>query len=139
MDNFRAARDEVGASMLAAAGPEHFYKAQELGLKKETLGLQREELAAKKPLYAAQANQANAHASVYSNMLQTAKESKEAGKAMQPFLDEFAQMTPEDQAGSKGQAVLLKGATAGAQKSKDLAGIVSMPVSYTHLTLPTID
>ena len=45
---------------------------------------------------------------------------------MQPFLDEFAQLTPEDQAGAKGQAVLLKGATAGAQKSKDLSGIVSM-------------
>lgn len=126
MDTFRLARDEVGASMLAAAGPEHFYKTQELGLKKQTLGLQREELNAKKPLYAAQANQANAHASVYGNMLQTAKDSKEAGKAMQPFLDEFAQMTPEEQAGSKGQAVLLKGATAGAQKSKDLAGIVTM-------------
>lgn len=126
MDTFRLARDEVGASMLAAAGPEHFYKAQELGLKKQTLGLQREELNAKKPLYAAQANQANAHASVYGNMLQTAKDNKEAGKAMQPFLDEFAQMTPEEQAGSKGQAVLLKGATAGAQKSKDLAGIVTM-------------
>lgn len=126
MDTFNKARDAVGSSMLMAAGPEHYYKGQELGLKREELGLKGKELDAKIPLYRAQANQANAHASVYNNMLQTAKDSKEAGKAMEPYLKEFADMTPEDQAGSKGQAVLLKGATAGAQKSKDLAGIVTM-------------
>jgi hypothetical protein len=126
LQTFTLARDKVGMSMLASAGADSFYKTQELGLKQQGVALQREELAAKKPLFAAQANQANMHANVYGNMLQTAKDSKEAGKAMQPFLDEFAAMTPEDQAGSKGQAVLLKGATAGAQKSKDLAGIVTM-------------
>lgn len=126
MDNFRLARDEVGASMLAAAGPEHFYKSQELGLKQREVGIKEKLLPSEIAKNTAAANQANAHASVYGNMLQTAKDNKEAGKAMQSFLDEFAQMTPEEQAGSKGQAVLLKGATAGAQKSKDLAGIVTM-------------
>lgn len=126
MDTFRLARDEVGASMLAAAGPEHFYKAKELGLKGREVGVKEalvpSEIAKNKAL----ANQANTHASVYGNMLQTAKDSKEAGKAMQPYLDEFAALTPEEQAGAKGQGILLKGATAGAQKSKDLAGIVTM-------------
>ena len=125
LKTFAQARDLVGSSMLMSSGPEHFYKGQELGLKREELGLKSKELDAKIPLYSAQAGLANAHAGVYSNMLQTAKDNKEAGKAMQPFLDEFAQLTPEEQAGSRGQAILLKGATAGAQKSKDLSTLVT--------------
>ena len=127
-----AALKSVAFSRFSAM-PGKFKDSAELGLKQEEVGLKGREVGLKEKLLPSEiaknmgaANQANMHASVYSNMLQTAKDSKEAGKAMQPFLDEFAQMTPEDQNGPKGQAVLLKGATAGAQKSKDLAGIVSM-------------
>lgn len=122
---FGQARDLVGSSMLMSSGPEHFYKGQELGIKREELGLKGKELDAKIPLYKAQAGLASAHAGVYTNMLETAKSNKEAGKAMEPYLKEFAELTPEDQAGSKGQAILLKGATAGAQKSKDLSSLVT--------------
>lgn len=122
---FGQARDLVGSSMLMASGPEHFYKGQELGLKREELGLKGKELDAKIPLYKAQAGLASAHAGVYNNMLETAKSNKEAGKAMEPYLKEFAELSAEDQAGSKGQAILLKGATVGAQKSKDLSTLVT--------------
>ena len=125
METFNQARDVVGSSMLMAAGPEHWYKGQELGIKQKELGLKGKELDAKIPLYKAQAGLASAHAGVYNNMLETAKTNKEAGKAMEPFLKEFSELSPEDQAGSKGQAVLLRGATAGAQKSKDLSTLVT--------------
>lgn len=126
MQTFNLARDEVGAAMLAAAGPEHFYKAREYGLKAREVDLKGKELNAKIPLYNAQAGLASAHAGVFNNMLEAAKTNKAAGEAMKPFLDEFAALSEEDQLGQKGQAVLLKGATAGASKSKDLAGVVSM-------------
>jgi hypothetical protein len=126
LETFGQARDLVGSSMLMASGPEHFYKGQELGLKVKELGLKGKELDAKIPLYKAQAGLASAHTGVYNNMLDTAKTNKEAGAAMKPYLDEFAALSEEDQLGAKGQAVLLKGATAGASKSKDLAGVVTM-------------
>lgn len=125
LKTFAQARDLVGSSMLMSSGPEHFYKGQELGMKREELGLKSKELDAKIPLYRAQANQANAHAGVFSNMLQTARDNKEAGKAMQPYIDEFAALSEEDQAGQKGQAILMKGAVAGAQKSKDMGALVT--------------
>lgn len=126
LETFGQARDLVGSSMLMASGPEHFYKGQELGLKAKELGLKGKELDAKIPLYKAQAGLASAHTGVYNNMLDTAKTNKEAGAAMKPYLDEFAALSEEDQLGAKGQAVLLKGATAGASKSKDLASVVTM-------------
>ena len=126
LETFGQARDLVGASMLMASGPEHFYKGQELGLKQKELGLKGKELDAKIPLYKAQAGLAAAHTGVYNNMLDAAKTNKAAGEAMKPYLDEFAALSEEDQLGQKGQAVLLKGATAGASKSKDLAGVVTM-------------
>lgn len=116
-----------------SALPGKFKESAELGLRKTEVDLKGREVTAKEKLLPSEiakneatAAQARAHAGVYNNLLTTAKENRAAGEAMKPFLDEFAQMTPEEQAGSKGQAVLLKGATAGAQKSKDLAGIVSM-------------
>lgn len=126
MQTFNQARDLVGSSMLMASGPEHYYKGQELGIKQKELGLKGKELDAKIPLYKAQAGLAAAHTGVYNNMLEAAKTNKAAGEAMKPYLDEFAALSEEDQLGQKGQAVLLKGATAGASKSKDLAGVVTM-------------
>lgn len=116
-----------------SALPGKFKESEELGMRKTEVDLKGKEVGFKEKLLPSEiaknnaaANQANAHAGVYRNLLDTAKTNKEAAAAMKPFLDEFAEMTPEEQAGSKGQAILLKGATAGAQKSKDLSGIVSM-------------
>lgn len=115
-----------------AALPGKFKESEELGLRKTEVGLKGREVVVKEKLLPSEiaknnaaANQANAHAGVYNNLLDTAKTNKAAGEAMKPFLDEFAALTAEEQTGSKGQAVLLKAATAGAQKSKDLAGIVA--------------
>jgi hypothetical protein len=126
LNTIQAMTQKWTGAMMASSSPASWWKSREEDLKSREVGAKEALVPSEIAKNKAVANQANAHASVYGNMLQTAKESKEAGKAMQPFLDEFAQMTPEDQAGAKGQAVLLKGATAGAQKSKDLAGIVSM-------------
>lgn len=71
------------------------------------------------------ANASNAHAAVYNNMLTLAKENKAAGEAMKPFIKEFGDMTPEDQQGSKGIAVLTAGAAAAAKKTGDITGIIS--------------
>jgi len=101
-------------------------KAKEVDLKGKEVGFKERLLPSEIAKNEATAAQARAHAGVYNNLLTTAKENRAAGEAMKPFLEEFAALTPEEQAGSKGQAVLLKGATAGAQKSKDLAGVVSM-------------
>jgi hypothetical protein len=113
--------------------PGKFKESEELGMRKTEVELKGKEFGLKEKLLPSEiaknnaaAAQANAHAGVYRNLLDTAKTNKEAAAAMEPFLKEFAEMTPEEQAGSRGQAILLKGATAGAQKSKDLAGIVSM-------------
>lgn len=48
---FNMARDEVGASMLAAAGPEHFYKAREYGLKSREVAAKEGELGVHKEFY----------------------------------------------------------------------------------------
>lgn len=48
---FNLARDEVGASMLAAAGPEHFYKAREFGLKSREVAAKEGELGVHKEFY----------------------------------------------------------------------------------------
>jgi hypothetical protein len=126
MQTFNAARDEVGASMLAAAGPEHFYKSREYGLKSREVGAKEALIPSEIAKNNAVANQANAHASVFSNMLQASKDNKAAGEAMKPFIDKFSALTPEQQAGSEGQALLMQGATAGAKVSKDLTGLVTM-------------
>jgi hypothetical protein len=73
----------------------------------------------------AAANASNAHAAVFGNMLQAAKDNKAAGEAMKPFIEKFSALTPEQQAGPEGQAILMQGATAGAKVSKDLSGLVA--------------
>ena len=114
-----------GDLMMKSASPANYWKSRETDLKAREVKVKEDLVPSEIAKNKAVANQANAHASVYGNMLQTAKDNKEAGKAMQPFIDEFAALTPEEQAGEKGQAVLLRGATAGAKVSKDLAGLVS--------------
>lgn len=115
-----------GDLMMNSSNPANYWKSREHDLKSREVKVKEDLVPSEIAKNKAVANQANAHAGVYNNLLETAKTSKEANKAMEPFLKEFADLTPEEQAGPKGQAVLLKGATAGAKVSKDLTGIVSM-------------
>lgn len=112
--------------------PGKFKEGMELGLRQEEVGYKGREVGVKEALLPSEiaknnaaANQANAHAGVFNNMLTVAKQNQEAGAAMKPFIDQFAALTPEQQAGPEGQAILLKGAVAGAQKSKDMASLVA--------------
>ena len=94
-------------------------------------GLSRDELNAKRPLYAAQAAQATAHAGVYNNMLEVAKTNKEAGAAMQPFLDKIAGLAdPTGADKAEAERLMLQAAAAGATKSKDVAAL------YTQMQKP---
>lgn len=139
LNTIQAMTEKWTGAMMASSSPASWWKNMEMDLKKKEVDLKGKEVDLKGKEVGfkerllpseiakneATAAQARAHAGVYNNLLTTAKENRAAGDAMKPFLDEFAALTPEEQAGSKGQAVLLKGATAGAQKSKDLAGIVA--------------
>lgn len=139
LNTLQAMTEKWTGAMMASSSPASWWKNMEMDLKKKEVDLKGREVDLKGKEVGfkerllpseiaknnAAANQANAHAGVYNNLLTTAKENRAAGEAMKPFLEEFAALTPEEQAGSKGQAVLLKGATAGAQKSKDLSGLVA--------------
>jgi hypothetical protein len=90
-----------------SALPGKFKESAELGLRKTEVDLKGREVTAKEKLLPSEiakneatAAQARAHAGVYNNLLTTAKENRAAGEAMKPFLDEFAQMTPEGPSGS---------------------------------------
>lgn len=93
-----------------------------------------DELAAKKKAgtFEATANQANAaaksstaHAALYNSMATVAKTNAEAGTVIKPYLEKYSKMTPEQQAGAEGQAVLLEAATAAAKKTGDITGILN--------------
>lgn len=126
LDTIQALTQKWAGAMMASSSPASWWKSREEDIKNREVGVKEalvpSEIAKNKAL----ANQANMHASMYGNMLQTAKENKAAGEAMKPFLDKFSALTPEQQAGAEGQAVLMQGATAGAKVSKDLSGIVAM-------------
>lgn len=125
----------------------NFGKGIEFDLKSREVGVRERELAEKVKvgLFKAQANQANAaasassaHASVYQNMLRLANDNRAAGEAMKPFIDDFKNLTPEDQAGAKGQSILLQAATAAARKTNDVTGIISAlkkPDADTKITV----
>jgi hypothetical protein len=93
-----------------------------------------DELAAKKKAgtFEATANQANAaanasnaNANLHNRLADVAKSNAEAGAAMKPYMEEFSKLTPEQQNGPEGQAVLLKAATAAAKKSGDITGLIN--------------
>jgi len=71
------------------------------------------------------ANASNAHASLYQNMVKVANSSMEGAEVMKPFLKEFSELDEKDQAGDKGRALLIQGATAAAKKSGDITGIIN--------------
>lgn len=71
------------------------------------------------------ANQANAHAAVFKNMVDLAKSNKEAGEAVKETLAKYEALTDEEKTGPKGQQVLIDGAVAAAKKTGDLTGIMN--------------
>jgi len=127
--------------MMASSSPDSYWKNKEQDLKEKTLAIQGRQVAVSEKelkekmdvgLFRAQANQANAagnasneHANLYKNMIRLASENREAGQAMKPFIEEFAKLTPEEQAGTKGQGILLSAATSAARKTGDITGIIS--------------
>jgi hypothetical protein len=133
--------DHMKSQFMMMLGSPEAYLAQanketELGLKKkeventgkyqDVMGAAATKTAANGAITAgATAELSHAHAEVYKGLIETAKTNKLAGEAMQPFIKEFTDLTPEEQSGDKGQAVLLKAATAGARVSKDLSSIVA--------------
>lgn len=74
----------------------------------------------------ASANQANAHAAVYKNMVDLAKTNKEAGLAVKDALAKYEALTDAEKAGEKGQAILVEGALAAAKKTGDVTGIMNV-------------
>jgi len=73
----------------------------------------------------ATANQANAHAAVYKNMVAMAKEKTEAGNVMKEYVEQYSKLTPEEQQGPKGQQILTEGALAAAKKSGDVTALLA--------------
>lgn len=127
--------------------PGKFLEARKQATAERGVDLQGQELAAKLrvDLFGAQASQARgaaaastAHAAVYGNMLKLAKDNAEAGAAMKPFIEEFKTLTPEEQAGTKGQSLLTQAATAAARKTGDITGIINSlkkPDADTKITV----
>lgn len=86
------------------------------------------------------ANASNSHASLYQNMIKVSNSSMEGAEVMKPFLKEFSELDEKDQAGDKGRALLIQGATAAAKKSGDITGVINalkkpdrMAVSHADL------
>jgi hypothetical protein len=125
VDTIQAMTQKWAGAMMASSSPASWWKSREEDLKSREVGVKEalvpSEIAKNKAL----ANQANAHAGVFANVLETAKTNKAAGEAMQPFLDKLAAL-PETATDAERQDLMLKAATAGAQKSKDIAGLLTI-------------
>lgn len=147
IDTIQALTGKWTEAMMRDANPANWWKSREEDLKSRDVAVKERELTEKvnAGLFKAQANQANAaasastaHASVYQNMLKMANENREAGAAMQPFIEQFKMLSPEDQAGAKGQTILTQAATAAARKTGDITGIINSlkkPDADTKITV----
>ena len=114
--------------------PGKFLEARKQATAERGVDIQGQELAAKLKvdLFGAQAEQAKgaasaskAHAMLYSNMATLAKSNAAAGEIIKPYLEKYSALTPAQQAGEEGQAVLLQAATAAAKKTGDITGIIN--------------
>lgn len=141
--------------MMASSSPENYWKHKDQDIKQQTANAQTTSAQAaatnaatnaselqqkiKSDLFGAEsrlkgaqatsalasANQANAHAAVYNNMVELAKTNKEAGLAVKEALAKYEGLTEEEKAGPKGQQVLTEGALAAAKKTGDVTGIMN--------------
>lgn len=125
---------EAQKLMMASSSPEAYWKHRESHLKEKEVGLKEKELdeKVKAGLWKSEAAKNNAaasrdvaHAGVYNNMLKLAKDNAAAGEAMKPYIEKFNALTPEQQQGSEGQAILTQGAVAAARKTGDITGIIN--------------
>ena len=118
---------QASATSAAAASKNADTQARETDakIKADLFGAQATQAKAAANASNAAAIMSKAHAAVYNNMVELSKANKEAGEALKPFIKQFSEMTPEQQAGPEGQAVLLQGATAAAKKSGDINAIIT--------------
>lgn len=114
--------------------PGKFMEARKQATAERGVAVQENELAAKLKvdLFGAQADQAKgaasasrAHAVLYNNMASLSKANAAAGEIIKPYLEKYSSLTPAQQAGEEGQAVLLQAATAAAKKTGDITGIIN--------------
>jgi len=114
--------------------PGKYMESRKQATAERGVDIQSQELAAKLKvdLFGAQASQArgsaaasNAHAVLYSNMASLSKSNAAAGEIIKPYLESYSKLTPAQQAGEEGQAVLLQAATAAAKKTGDITGIIN--------------
>ena len=87
----------------------------------------------------ASANQANAHAGVYNNMVKLANENREAGQVVKDALAKYEALSDAEKAGEKGQAILTEGALAAAKKTGDITGILNVLKKPDKSQAPEID
>ena len=113
-------------AMMASSSPANWWKNMETDLKAREVKVKEDLVPSEIRKNNALAGQASAHAGVYNNLLETAKNNKAAGEAMQPFLDKLAGLKdPTGTDKAEADRLMVQAATAGAQKSKDVAGLLS--------------
>lgn len=135
--------------MMASSSPANYWKAKAQGVQESELAIKgrtadtaaaavditSKEFKAKMDsgYYSAQAkalvaaaNKDNAQSGLYGTMASAAKQNADAGKVMQPFLDQYEKMTPEQKASPAGQALLSDAMLAGAKKSGDVAKLLEL-------------
>jgi hypothetical protein len=86
----------------------------------------------------ASANQANAHAGVYKNMIKLANENREAGVAVKDALAKYEALSDDEKA-TKGPQILIDGAVAAAKKTGDITGILNVLKKPDKSQAPEID
>jgi len=115
-----------GDLMMKSSSPANYWKSRETDLKAREVKVKEDLVPSEIRKNNALAGQASAHAGVYNNLLETAKNNKAAGEAMQPFLDKLAGLKdPTGTDKAEADRLMVQAATAGAQKSKDVAGLLS--------------
>jgi hypothetical protein len=147
--------DALHGHALSSLSPELYFQNQNLGINKGNLAVQQGTLAVhqkdldlkdkelaekiKHNLFGAQTNQLNAsanasnaaalssrsHAGYFDAMVESVKGNKEAQGVAREYSEKFAALSPEDQNGPKGQALIAEGIAATAKKSGDLIGLMN--------------
>ena len=147
--------DALHGHNLASISPELYFQNQQVGISRNNLGVQQGLLAVhqndldlkrqdleekiKHNLFGAQANQlnssanasnaaalaSNSHARYFDAMVESTNGNKEAQATAREYSEKFAALSPEDQNGPKGQALIAEGIAATAKKSGDLVGLIN--------------
>lgn len=117
---------ESQATSAGAAAKNAETSASELAqkIKADLFGAQARLQGAQATSALASANQANAHAGVYNNMVKLANENREAGAAVKEAIAKYDAL-PDAEKSTKGPQILIDGAVAAAKKTGDITGILN--------------